>query len=244
MFGLLACTCRSVHQGGRSVGSTKRVRQHVNPLRSGHQNLLTLPENWPSFAEPANPLHVDIGCARGYWCLDFAEAHPHVNVLGLEIRRALAEAAQGDVSSRALTNVEFVPCNANVNLRLMLAKATQSSPLRSASLQFPDPWFKAKHHKRRTLQPPLVSTIADYLEPGGWLLLQTDVLDLAEDMREIVRATEGGRLIDARSDPTDWGVDKPSQTELINTERERACHELGRPIYRCLFTKAEAHKSM
>eukprot|EP00967_Tisochrysis_lutea_P070272 scaffold92634_cov29-Tisochrysis_lutea.AAC.4 len=54
----------------------------------------------------------------------------------------------------------------------------------------------AKHHKRRTLQPPLVQTLSKRLEPGGWLLLQTDVHELAVEMREMVREHAGAVLID------------------------------------------------
>ena len=55
------------HQGGRSVGANKRVRHHVNPLRSNHQNPLELADAWTRdyYQIPTNPLHVDIGCARG-----------------------------------------------------------------------------------------------------------------------------------------------------------------------------------
>eukprot|EP00310_Coccolithus_braarudii_P011578 CAMPEP_0183380410 /NCGR_PEP_ID=MMETSP0164_2-20130417/125918_1 /TAXON_ID=221442 /ORGANISM="Coccolithus pelagicus ssp braarudi, Strain PLY182g" /LENGTH=260 /DNA_ID=CAMNT_0025558007 /DNA_START=14 /DNA_END=796 /DNA_ORIENTATION=+ len=241
---LLLCTVltpgRSVHQGGRSVGGTKRVRQHVNPLRSNHQQVLPIVPEWPrtAFAWPEAPLHVDIGCARGYFVLDLAQAQPEINVLGLEIRSPLVHAACQDVQELQLRNAHFLPCNANVNLEPLLRAARPCCGLiRSVSLQFPDPWFKTKHHKRRTLQPALVSTIADYLEPGGWFFLQTDVLPLAEDMRQIVAETEPHRLVDHISDQTDWSVSKPAELSTVPTERERASEELDRPVYRCLFTR-------
>ena len=82
------------HQGGRSVGQ-KRVRQHVNPLQAQHQTLLELPADWAAaaFERPERPLHLDIGCARGLFCLDLAAARPELNVLGLELRAALHLAA-------------------------------------------------------------------------------------------------------------------------------------------------------
>ena len=51
-----------------------------------------------------------------------------------------------------------------------------------------DPWFKARHKKRRVVQPGLVESIARNLPDGGWLFTQTDVLDLAEDMRDTIAA--------------------------------------------------------
>ena len=167
---------RGGHQGGRSVGQ-KRVRQHVNPLRSSHQTVLALPMDWASqaFARPELPLHVDVGSARGFFCLDVAEARPEVNVLGLEIRRPLAEAAQTDVATRKLGNAHFLATNANVNLQTVLDKTAPLAPLASVSIQFPDPHFKAKHHKRRVVQPALIEEIAAALQPGGWLWMQSDV---------------------------------------------------------------------
>ena len=109
------------HIGGRSAGKLKRVRQHVNPLRSTHQQPLELPDRWPEtfFKDPSLPLHLDIGCARGLFCLDFAEENPHVNILGLEIRRPLVELANGDVERLGRGNVAFLTGNANCHLETL-----------------------------------------------------------------------------------------------------------------------------
>eukprot|EP00965_Chrysotila_dentata_P097296 3215599-Pleurochrysis_carterae.AAC.3 len=237
---LVAC----LHQGGRSVGSgTKRVRQHVNPLTRLHQSKLELPATWPEqyFADPTQPLHIDIGCARGHFVLDLAEKQTSWNVLGLEIRRVLVDAAQQDVEDKGMGNAAFIACNANVNLRYLLeGLMPYSGKIQSATVQFPDPWFKSKHYKRRTLQPELVTTIADFLTPGGWLLLQTDVKPLAEDMRDIVDASERQRLADAVADADDWSVAKPDALSDVPTERETASAALERPVYRRLYTRTDA----
>ena len=113
-----------------------------------------------------------------------------------------------------------------------------AATFRSASIQFPDPWFKARHHKRRVVQPSLATTLAEHLPAGGWLWLQSDVLDVARDMRETIRAAEPTRLIDARDDLDDWGVDRPEDLAGVQTERERASAALQRPVYRALFVRA------
>ena len=127
-----------------------QVRQHVNPLQRSHQYELPVNEGWPAelFASPNRPLHVDIGCARGLFCIDLAAAAPELNVLGLEIREVFAEAAAEDAATLGLTNAAFLGCNANVNLPILLRNAAPCCALQSATVQFPDPWFKAKHHKR------------------------------------------------------------------------------------------------
>jgi len=228
------------HQGGRSVGHKKKVRHHVNPLKSIHQQPLILPEDWPKqhFTHPSQPLHVDVGCARGVFCLDYAAQAPALNVLGLEIRSVLAEAASEDARQLALGNAAFLACNANTNLEQVLRLAAPCAPLRSVSIQFPDPWFKTRHHKRRVVQPELVRTIGEYLAPGGWLFFQSDVLDLSESARLTMReASEAAGLRDAREDAADWDVPKPESLLGVCTERERASEALGRPVYRSCFYK-------
>ena len=60
-------------------------------------------------------------------------------------------------------------------------------------VQFPDPWFKVRHRKRRVMQPALATVLAENLVPGGELWLQSDVLDVAEEMRAVVRSMKGIR---------------------------------------------------
>ena len=165
----------SRHLGGRSAG-VKRVRQHVNPLRSSHQQPLQLPDRWPEtfFKDPSLPFHLDIGCARGLFCLDYAAEHPQVNILGLEIRRPLVELANADVERLRRGNVAFLTGNANSHLETICSGcgAGAGAPLRSVSIQFPDPHFKKKHHKRRVMQPDLARSLAANIAPGGWLFVR------------------------------------------------------------------------
>jgi len=227
------------HLGGRSIG-TKRVRQHVNPLRSNHQQPISLPERWPEhyFADPSLPLHLDIGCARGLFCLDHAAMHPAINILGLEIRKPLVDEASKDAKAMSLGNCAFLTSNANVHLDAICEGALPcTGGLASASVQFPDPWFKVRHHKRRVMQPELARALATNIVPGGWLLVQSDVFDVAEAMREVVREHASGLLVDARDDFDDWGVDKPATLASLPTEREIAGEKLGRPVYRALFVR-------
>ena len=256
------------HMGGRSVGQ-KKIRHHVNPLKDVHMRPLDLPPRWPEhhFADPLLPLHVDIGCARGVFCLDLATAAPELNVCGLEIRDLLAETASQDAKRLGLGNAAFFAANANVNLDALLSGAAETGQLQSVSIQyackptataslfyslaltharcvlllrrFPDPWFKKRHVKRRVVQPALIQTIASHLPPGGLLWMQSDVLDVASDMRETTRLAEPLRLRDARDDLDDWGVERPAFLQDVQTERERASAALERPVYRCLFVRSE-----
>lgn len=203
-------------------GLAKKVRQHVNPL-SGHyaqpSAALADPAWFASaFAggDATRPLTVDIGCAFGGWCVeaaaldaertsradgDDAVTGGERNFLGLEIRHTPAETAALRAESRGLTNCAFARSNANVDLANVVGGIfAAGAPLERVLVQFPDPWFKKRHRKRRVITPELAATIARALaesppppqrEAGGafepstpYLYLASDVLDVAIDMRE------------------------------------------------------------
>jgi tRNA (guanine-N7-)-methyltransferase len=207
------------------------VRQHVNPLSRVHLQPRTLPAAEALFADPALPLHLDIGSARGRFLQAMAELHPGRNHLGLEIRQPLVEAAEADRRAAGLTNLHFLFANVNVSLPPWLA-ALPPGRLQLVTLQFPDPWFKKRHHKRRVLQPALLHALAAALPEGGELFLQSDVLDVIEPQVELVEASGG--FVRPAGDGRPWRADNPLP---VPTERERHVIEQGLPVYRVLYRR-------
>ncbi|TVQ13396.1 MAG: tRNA (guanosine(46)-N7)-methyltransferase TrmB, partial [Leptolyngbya sp. DLM2.Bin27] len=105
------------------------------------------------FDNPQRPLHIDIGCGKGVFLLHMAQLAPEWNFLGLEIRRPVVESAQRRQQEAGLSNLHFMYCNVNISLPALLASWGDQNPLQQVSIQFPDPWFKKRHQKRRVLQP-------------------------------------------------------------------------------------------
>ena len=164
-----------------------RVRQHVNPLKASLQTQAPAPEWREVFADVAKPLVVDIGCGGGRFDLMFAKRHPELNVLGVDIRAPLVDRgnAWGEVAG-IVDNVHFAECNATVSIGEWLeayASLGEKSRVDMVTIQFPDPHFKKRHHKRRVVQAALVRAVARGLEPGGRVFLQSDVREVSEDMR-------------------------------------------------------------
>jgi tRNA (guanine-N7-)-methyltransferase len=205
------------------------VRQHVNPLSRFHQLPRPLPAPAECFAQPALPLHLDIGSARGRFLLELAALEPEANHLGVEIRRPLVEAAEAERQELGLTNLRFLFCNANVSLEGWLGQLPRGL-LRRVSIQFPDPWFKTKHHKRRVLQPSLLRAIALAQEEGDWLFLQSDVAAVIEPMVALCEAS--GCFRRPPGDALPWRADNPLP---VPTERERYALAHGLPVLRVLY---------
>jgi tRNA (guanine-N7-)-methyltransferase len=210
------------------------VRQHVNPLSRFYQLPRPLPPPEALFDDPERPLHLDLGSARGRFLLAMAPLHPERNHLGLEIRRPLVAAAEADRQALGLTNLAFLFANANISLPAWL-EALPQGRLALVSLQFPDPWFKRKHHKRRVLQPALLHALALALEPGRQLFVQSDVRELIEPMLALVEAS--GCFSWPESKATPW---LPHNPLPLPTERERHVLAQGLPVWRLLFSRNDA----
>ncbi|MCX5946072.1 MAG: tRNA (guanosine(46)-N7)-methyltransferase TrmB [Cyanobacteria bacterium] len=210
------------------------VRQHVNPLSRFFQVERPLPPPAELFADPEQPLHLDIGCARGRFLLALAQQHPERNHLGVEIRLPLVDAAEAERQRLGLTNLHYLFCNANISLETWLA-ALPAGLLERATIQFPDPWFKLKHHKRRVLQPALLCSLAAALAPGRQLFLQSDVLAVIEPMVALVEAS--GCFARPEADARPWRLDSPLP---VATERESLVMRQGLPVYRVLYGRNEA----
>ncbi|KAL4433842.1 hypothetical protein ABPG75_000283 [Micractinium tetrahymenae] len=160
-----------------------RVRQHVNPLKKELQ-VPTDPPVWgEAFAEPSRPLVLDIGCGYGRFLLALSKHMPGHNMLGLEIRGPIIERANKWAASLDLEHsVLFLRGNATITLDHTLA--AYPAPIDLVCVQFPDPHFKARHRKRRTVQKQLVEALSRLLAPGARVFLQSDVLEAAEHMRD------------------------------------------------------------
>ncbi|HIK29140.1 MAG: tRNA (guanosine(46)-N7)-methyltransferase TrmB [Oscillatoriaceae bacterium SKW80] len=206
-----------------------RVRQHVNPLSKIYQNPVQPPEWAKIYADLTQPLHLDIGCGWGRFLLKMAQQQPDWNFLGLEIREPLVEKALAFRDELGLTNLHYIFCNANNSLSTLL-ETLPTGTLKRVSIQFPDPWFKHRHHKRRIVQPSLVENLATYLVPGGEVFLQSDVEFVAREMCDRFTAHPCFAKIHSQ----EWLTQNPMP---FPTERELATLEKGEPVYRALLLR-------
>lgn len=202
-----------------------RVHQHVNPHSPYYRQEPAPIDPASVFADPALPLHLDIGCARGRFILRMALAEPNWNFLGVEIREPLVDEANQIAAEEGLTNLHYKFCNAMLWLERLLADVPDGR-LQMVTIQFPDPWFKKKHAKRRMVNADLVGAVMASLASGGRIFVQTDIEFLAEEMFALFRAEAGLREVSISENPFP-----------VKTERERAVEVKELSVYRALFTK-------
>ena len=157
------------------------MRQHVNPLSSNFNQIERIPSLSEMFSDSKSNLHLDIGCAAGEFLFDLALGNTSWNYLGIEIREKLVKNAKLKVLDREIKNLYFVFGNANNILNDSHSKFLNNN-LKSISFNFPDPWFKKRHHKRRIVQPRLINTLSNNMEKGSLIFVKTDVKDLFDYM--------------------------------------------------------------
>lgn len=206
-----------------------RVRQHVNPLGQKYLTPAT-PLEWEKiYAKLNQPLHLDIGSAKGKFALQMSQLEPNWNFLGLEIREPLVIDANRMRDESGQTNLYYLFCNANNSLKPLLS-SLPAGILQRVSIQFPDPWFKNRHAKRRVVQPELVTELAAYLAPEGIIFLQSDIEFVAVEMRSRFLENPAFQI----QNNGEWLSQNPFP---IPTEREIGTQEKNEPVYRITFQK-------
>ena len=202
-----------------------RIHQHVNPLAPYYRFTPKPIRIENVFANPNLPLHLDIGSARGRFLLKTAAIEPQWNFLGVEIREPLVEEANRLAKENNLANLHYEFCNASFALDELLANLP-ANLLQTVTIQFPDPWYKKKHAKRRMVTGDLVEMVVEHLKVAGKIFIQTDVDFLAQEMFAVFHENTKLREIEISESPFQ-----------VKTERENAVEEKNLPIYRKTFQK-------
>ena len=177
-----------VLRAGRVGSGQARALAEIGPqfMLSYQPAVLDLDSAFGRTASNSNPVPriLEIGFGMGEGLAEMAAAHPENDFLGVEVHTPGVGALLKMLGERGLTNVRVIQYDAVEVLTHMLAPAS----LAGIHIFFPDPWHKKRHHKRRLIQPPLVSLLASRLQPGGYIHLATDWQDYAEQMLGVLNA--------------------------------------------------------
>lgn len=124
------------------------------------------------------PLVVEIGSGTGEAALDYATAHPELDHLAVEVYRPGAARTVVQAGVRGIQNIRVLESDG----RSLLATGLPAGSIVALHVYFPDPWPKARHHKRRLVDEDFVADAARALAPDGVLRLATDWEHYAQQM--------------------------------------------------------------
>ena len=190
------------------------------------------PRAW--FANPARPMEIEIGSGKGTFLVQQASLEPGTNFLGIERAKEFASYAADRARRRGLCNVKVLCGDAAEFLRWRVPDGV----CRVIHLYFPDPWPKARHHKRRMVQDRFLAEAHRVLGPGGELRVVTDHGGYWAWMEE-----HFARWCDAGHSPRFERVafERPGSAgegEIVGTNFERKYRREGRPFYAVILKRA------
>jgi len=172
-----------VKRAGRvTAGQAKAIEvlgpQYLLPYREA---LLAWPEVFGQNPQ-TRPVVLEIGFGMGEATAKIAATLPETDFLCCEVHEAGVGALLKRIGENGLTNIRICPHDAVEVIDHMLAPAC----LDGIHIFFPDPWHKTKHNKRRLIQAPFVSKLAQRLKPGGYLHCATDWQPYAEQILQVL----------------------------------------------------------
>jgi tRNA (guanine-N7-)-methyltransferase len=173
------------------------------------------------------PLVLEIGSGMGDATAELAAADPDRNYLAVDVHTPGLAHLLDLVEARGLANVRVARGDA-----LDLLAQLPPGCLDAVLVFFPDPWPKARHHKRRLLQPAHVPLLRDRLAPGGTLHVATDWADYAHAALAALAADP--LLVNANPGFAPRPADRP------RTKFEQRGEQAGREVFDLVFHRASA----
>jgi tRNA (guanine-N7-)-methyltransferase len=197
-----------------------RIRQHVNPNQvhfarfRGERPVLD-----------GRPVELEVGCADAQFLFERAAQDPARQYVGLEIREDLVHLVNKRARAQGVP-VHAVFCQAQLHMTEIFAPASVDR----VYINFPDPWFKRRHHDRRMVDAALADGIAGVVRPGADVFVQSDVWAIALDAMATFESDE--RFVNLAGDWTFWRAGNPYG---VRSWREQNAEDTGLPIWRILY---------
>ena len=202
-----------------------RIRQHVNPLKSNFFQIAVEPLELPAGV----PVEVELGSAEAHFLMTRAAEDPSCFYVGVEIRRDHVGLANAACERQGLKQVRSVFANMSVDLPRLLPAGRVSRFF----LNFPDPWWKARQHKRRVMSPELAAEVFDLLAEGGEIYVASDVFDIALDAMSVLEHDCSRRFVNLR-EPWTFLRESPF---AARSRRERQCEAEAIHIWRLAYRR-------
>ncbi|MCP5246377.1 MAG: tRNA (guanosine(46)-N7)-methyltransferase TrmB [Burkholderiales bacterium] len=166
---------------------------------------------------------LEIGFGMGETTAAIAEEHPENDYLAIEVHTPGVGSLLNQIETRQLTNLRIIQHDAVEVMQYMLPPES----LDGVHIFFPDPWPKARHHKRRLIQPPFISSLCEYMKQDAYLHIATDWEDYAQHILDVL--TNEPKLSNSATDY----ADRPDYRPL--TKFEQRGIKLGHSVRDLVF---------
>jgi len=175
------------------------------------------------FFNGKQPEALDIGCGKGAFLFEYSLQNTEKNILGMELRIAPVKWINTVIKGEDLKNCAAFWYSVANGIPFIA-----DCSIDSIFYLFPDPWPKKRHIKRRAFNSLLLKEIFRVLKNDGELYLATDVPEVDEYHRAILKENGNFILNDITSDKG-WN--------LPRTNKEKFCIKENIPYYRIICQK-------
>ncbi|MEM9852973.1 MAG: tRNA (guanine(46)-N(7))-methyltransferase TrmB [Pseudomonadota bacterium] len=149
------------------------------------------------------PIWLEIGFGGGEHLAAMAEAHPDIAFIGCEPFLNGVATLLGKIRRQGLSNIAVHPGDARDLFDVLPARC-----IAKAFLLYPDPWPKARHHRRRFVTPDHLAPLSRIMAQGAELRIATDIPDyVRQALEEVPKAGfswAATRAADWREAWPDW----------------------------------------
>jgi len=174
-----------------------------------------------------NPLEIDLGCGDGSFLIEMAQHYPERNFLGVERLLGRVRGVCKRIHELGLTNVKILRLESQYTLEYLL----EPNSVSRLHLLCPDPWPKARHHKRRLVQQEFLHILQKTLSPSGEFLFKTDHPEYYEWVLEQVEAFNSANP-EKTMNPVPWPEnEKEGSFYYPKTDFQRLWEGEGKIIY-------------
>jgi tRNA (guanine-N7-)-methyltransferase len=150
------------------------------------------PLNVEEYFQKAQPLEIELGCGDASFLLNYAQAHPERNFIGVERLGGRIRKLDRKGRRAGLTNLRGVRIESGYFLEYLVPPQSATA----LHIYFPDPWPKRKHLKNRFINERFPAIAQRVLQPGGIVYLRTDHADYFEQMESVFAAATNFRPIE------------------------------------------------
>ncbi|MCC6239335.1 MAG: tRNA (guanosine(46)-N7)-methyltransferase TrmB [Phycisphaerales bacterium] len=189
---------------------------------------LERPLKWAELFGNDHPVELEIGMGKGTFLLEQARNRPEVNFFGIEWARWFWRYASDRLRRAQCGNARTIRAEAT----FFLTEFVPEHSLDVLHIYFPDPWPKARHHKRRLIQPKFMPLVQRVLKIGGRLQVVTDHQGYFEENIEPSIRGSALTVVDYNTPAT------AGNGEYVGTNFERKYQREGRAFYALAATNS------
>ncbi len=186
----------------------------------------SLPD-WGDVFENENPMQLEIGFGNGKFLIEIAAREPGCNFVGMDFYHKGIRKVITRINKLQMKNTRIVYGDAREKISLLF----KDESLDRIYINFPDPWPKKRHYKRRLIKPPFVDLVTRKLISGGEVHIATDNESYALEILDFFEAEA------QLKNKLGAGVFRGDRVDLPRSKYENNFINAGDKIYYLDFVK-------